>query len=33
MLPTMQRLMLDFAANRVADVGTPRRSSKITRIE
>lgn len=33
MLPTMQRLMLDFAASRVADVGTPRRSSKITRIE
>jgi len=33
MLPAMQRLMLDFAADRVADVGTPRRSSKVTRIE
>ena len=32
-LPTMQRLMLGFAAARVADVGTPCRSSKITRDE
>jgi len=29
-LPTMQNLMLSFAATRVADVGTPRRSKKIT---
>jgi fructoselysine-6-P-deglycase FrlB-like protein len=33
MLPAMQRLMLDFARARVADVGTPRRSAKITRVE
>ncbi len=33
MLPTMQRFMLEFAARRVADVGTPRRSTKITRTE
>ena len=32
-LPAMQRFMLAFAAERVADVGTPRRSSKITRTE
>lgn len=32
-LPAMQRLMLTFAAARVADVGTPRRSAKITRVE
>ncbi len=32
-LPTAQELMLGFAATRVADVGTPRRSSKITRTE
>lgn len=32
-LPAMQRLMLDFAAARVSDVGTPRRSAKITRVE
>lgn len=32
-LPAMQRFMLDSAARRVADVGTPRRSSKITRTE
>lgn len=32
-LPSMQAFMLDFAAARVADVGTPRRSSKITRTE
>lgn len=32
-LPAMQRLMLDFAAARVPDVGTPKRSAKITRIE
>ncbi len=32
-LPAMQRFMLAFAAARVADVGTPRRSSKITRTE
>lgn len=33
MLPAMQRFMLGYAAARVADVGTPRRSSKITRTE
>ena len=33
LLPTAQRLMLDFAASRVADVGTPLRSSKVTRTE
>ena len=33
LLPAMQRLMLDFAAARVVDVGTPRRSAKITRVE
>jgi fructoselysine-6-P-deglycase FrlB-like protein len=33
MLPTAQRLMLDFAASRWADVGVPRRSSKITKTE
>ena len=33
MLPTAQRLMIGFAAARVADAGTPVRSSKITRIE
>ncbi len=32
-LPVMQRLMVGFAAERVSDVGTPRRSSKITRTE
>ena len=32
-LPAMQRFMLAFAAERVVDVGTPRRSSKITRTE
>lgn len=32
-LPAMQRFMLGFAATRVADVGTPCRSSKITRTE
>lgn len=32
-LPAMQRFMLGYAASRVADVGTPRRSSKITRTE
>lgn len=32
-LPAMQRFMLGYAAARVADVGTPRRSSKITRTE
>ena len=32
-LPTAQRLMIGFAAVRVADVGTPLRSSKITRTE
>lgn len=32
-LPAMQRLMLGVAAARVPDVGNPRRSSKITRIE
>ena len=32
-LPAMQRFMLAYAAERVADVGTPRRSSKITRTE
>ncbi|MBC7736380.1 MAG: aminotransferase [Candidatus Saccharibacteria bacterium] len=33
MLPTAQRLMIGFAAARVADAGTPLRSSKITRTE
>ncbi len=33
MLPTAQRLMIGFAAMRVADAGTPLRSSKITRTE
>ena len=33
MLPTVQHLMLGFASSRVADVGIPRRSSKITRTE
>lgn len=33
MLPTAQRLMIAFAAARVADAGTPVRSSKITRSE
>jgi fructoselysine-6-P-deglycase FrlB-like protein len=33
MLPAMQHFMLGYAAQRVADVGTPRRSSKITRME
>ena len=32
-LPTAQRLMIGFAAARVADTGTPLRSSKITRTE
>lgn len=32
-LPTMQRFMLAFAGQRVADVGVPQRSSKITRTE
>lgn len=32
-LPQAQRFMLDFAAARVADVGTPCRSTKITRSE
>ncbi|WP_426233403.1 SIS domain-containing protein [Pararhizobium sp. DWP3-4] len=33
MLPTAQRLMIGFAAERVADAGTPVRSTKITRVE
>lgn len=33
MLPTAQRLMIGFSAARVANAGTPLRSSKITRIE
>ena len=32
-LPAMQRFILGYAAARVVDVGTPRRSSKITRVE
>jgi fructoselysine-6-P-deglycase FrlB-like protein len=32
-LPAMQELMVGYAADRVANVGTPRRSSKITRTE
>ena len=32
-LPVAQRLMIEFAATRVADAGTPLRSSKITRTE
>jgi fructoselysine-6-P-deglycase FrlB-like protein len=33
LLPVAQRFMVDFAASRVPDVGTPRRSAKITRTE
>ncbi|MDZ4093676.1 MAG: aminotransferase [Paracoccaceae bacterium] len=33
LLPASQQFMLDFAASRVADVGTPLRSQKITRSE
>jgi len=33
LLPAAQRFMLAFAATRVADVGTPVRSSKITKVE
>ena len=33
LLPAAQRFMVDFAASRVDDVGTPVRSQKITRIE
>jgi fructoselysine-6-P-deglycase FrlB-like protein len=33
LLPAAQRFMLEFAARRVPDVGTPRRSTKITRTE
>lgn len=33
LIPLSQRLMLDFAAARVADVGRPLRTSKVTRIE
>jgi fructoselysine-6-P-deglycase FrlB-like protein len=32
-LPTAQRLMIGFAAARVADAGTPVRTTKITRVE
>jgi fructoselysine-6-P-deglycase FrlB-like protein len=32
-LPVMQRLMLAFAADRVPDAGTPRRTAKVTRTE
>ena len=33
LLPAAQRFMLAFASARVADVGTPVRSSKITKVE
>jgi fructoselysine-6-P-deglycase FrlB-like protein len=33
LIPVSQRLMLDFAATKVAEVGRPLRSTKITRIE
>lgn len=33
LLPAVQRFMLEFAGRRVADVGVPRRSTKITRTE
>lgn len=33
LIPLSQRLMLDFAATRVEDVGRPLRTSKVTRIE
>ncbi|WP_019172537.1 SIS domain-containing protein [Pseudaminobacter salicylatoxidans] len=33
LLPAAQRFMLAFASHRVADVGTPVRSSKITKVE
>jgi fructoselysine-6-P-deglycase FrlB-like protein len=33
MLPPLQRLVIEIARGRVADVGTPRRSSKVTRTE
>ena len=32
-LPAAQRLMLRIAVDRLPDAGTPRRSTKITRIE
>jgi fructoselysine-6-P-deglycase FrlB-like protein len=33
LLPAAQRFMVDFAASRVADVGTPLRCSKVTKVE
>ena len=33
LLPVAQRFMVEFAAARVPDAGTPRRSSKVTRVE
>jgi fructoselysine-6-P-deglycase FrlB-like protein len=33
LLPPAQRFMVDFAASRVADVGTPLRCSKVTKVE
>jgi len=33
MLPSAQRLSIGLAAQRVRDVGTPKRSAKITRVE
>lgn len=33
LLPVAQRFMVEFAAARVPDVGTPRRCSKVTRVE
>ena len=33
LLPAAQRFMVDFAATRVPDVGTPLRSSKVTKVE
>lgn len=33
LLPSAQRFMVDFAASRVADIGTPLRCSKVTKVE
>jgi fructoselysine-6-P-deglycase FrlB-like protein len=33
LLPAAQRFMVEFAASRVTDAGTPVRSSKVTRSE
>jgi fructoselysine-6-P-deglycase FrlB-like protein len=33
LLPPVQRLVIEIARRRVADVGTPIRSGKVTRVE